>query len=525
MTKNARRALALAVGLAGCGAETGTSPGSASLPAALAPRLPIDGIPDFSVMGAVEERTLEFIDGPTGGTARQTWARWGIVNDDRDLYLAIEWDDDTHDNTVGADLQPLDFDGIRLLLDEDGDGYLEPGEDVKTVITAGPGSHYLDLHGATGAAVDLIGDGFGKLTWDGAGRYRAELLFPLAADARGEDAALTASTRYNILIFDHVRTAQGAGAIAALHPAVEGSTGWPRIPLRAVPRLARPELPRDLRGRIAFISSHEEPNGEIYFFDPATRAVTRVTRLPDLFKDNVSLSHDGRRLAFHAAASPSDVLGYEVFVVEADGSGLQQLTSNRVLDGHPAWSPDDTHLVYASFRDPYRSAIVVVTAAGAERAVLTPAGVHDNDPEYLPDGRIVFKTDRFSPAPEVRIAVMGEDGSGVRPLTFRTGVSDHDPSGSSERVLFERFPEPPGSGGAALTGWDLVEVPMDGSGERLLLRDGWSNWLPVFDPSRRYVAYQKSTGGYTAVHLMSASGQEIGRLIPGITRIRYLDWK
>jgi hypothetical protein len=289
----------------------------------------------------------------------------------------------------------------------------------------------------------------------------------------------------------------------------------------------RPSLPRDLTGRIAFISDHEDPSGEVYLFDPVTRAVTRVTTLPGVYKDNVSLSHDGRRLAFHGAGSRHDAPGYEIFVVNSDGSGARQLTNNRLLDGHPAWSPDDTRLVYASFRS-YHASLVLMTASGGEIATLTPPGVHGNDPDFLPDGRVVFKTDLFSTAPEVRIAVMREDGTDVRALTSRPGVSDHDPTGSNDRVVFERFPEPVGGGpnlDEVLGVWDLVEARTDGGGERTLLSDGWANWIPVLDPSRRYIAYQKSTGAYTAVHLMTASGQEIGRLIPGITTIRYIDWK
>ena len=51
--------------------------------------------------------------------------------------------------------------------------------------------------------------------------------------------------------------------------------------------------------------------------------------------------------------------------------------------------------------------------SGNEIADLTPQGIDDNDPDYLPDGRIIFKTDRFSVFPELRIALMNDDGSGV----------------------------------------------------------------------------------------------------------------
>ena len=74
------------------------------------------------------------------------------------------------------------------------------------------------------------------------------------------------------------------------------------------------------------------------------------------------------------------------------------------------------------------------------------------------------------------------------------------------------------------TPWDIIEARLDGSGEQTLLADGWVNWLPVYDPSGRYICYLKNSG-YTASYLMTRDGRVLGRLIPNITRIHYIDWK
>ncbi len=74
------------------------------------------------------------------------------------------------------------------------------------------------------------------------------------------------------------------------------------------------------------------------------------------------------------------------------------------------------------------------------------------------------------------------------------------------------------------TAWDIIEAKLDGSEERILVDDGWVNWLPVYSPGGDYIVYLKSVP-HTAVHLMTRAGQDLGRLIPGGTRIRYIDWK
>ena len=55
----------------------------------------------------------------------------------------------------------------------------------------------------------------------------------------------------------------------------------------------------------------------------------------------------GTKIAF---ASNRDG-NYEVYVMNADGSGQTRLTSNTATDLEPTWSPDGTKIVFESFRD------------------------------------------------------------------------------------------------------------------------------------------------------------------------------
>jgi len=323
-------------------------------------------------------------------------------------------------------------------------------------------------------------------------------------DALGEDGDVSAASRVNFILLDHFEPGPGTGAIASLDPELDDSSAWPALPVSPVAPMERPGIPDGLTGLVVFTSTHEDANGEIYTFEPATGIVTRVT--------SNTLRLDGSQ--------------YEIYRVDVDGGNWKQLTSNGILDGHPGWSPDDTRIVYASFRDA-KASIVVMTADGTEIADLTPPWYDDNDPDWLPDGRIIFKTDRFSAFPELRIAVMNDDGSDVRQVTSVDGVVDHDPMGDLEYTVFERLMASKDYSSditALFEPWNIIEARLDGTSERVLVNDVFVKWLPVYDPTGQYLVYLKSPG-YTEARLITRTGKDLGRLIPSITKLTYIDWK
>jgi hypothetical protein len=505
---------------AACGGGGGGGGGQA---VPLSTRYPIDGVVDFTGL----TKTTVALD--YGSGTKSTTLDYAFANDDRDLYLAVQWTDDSYNH--GYDFTgPTDFDGVLLLIDDDGNGSFDNGEDDRYVITAtAAGSQYLDQHKSPNpSGADVCGDGFGRLTYDAANlRYQAEMRFPLAADAQGEDATIGAATPFNLLLFDHATSS--SSDVAYRFPSDTDSTAWEAIPFVAAVPIARPAIPSDLTGLIAFTSLQDEPHGEIYTLDPATGVVTRVTN-NTVYEDNVSLSHDRQWIAFHGAPTSADYTSYEIWKIGVDGNNLTQLTNNAILDGHPGWSPDDTKICYASFRDATAS-VVVMDSDGNEIADLTNTPDDDNDPDFLPDGRIVFKTNRFHPSPQVKIATMAVDGSDVQEVTFDVfspSTSDHDPVGGDPTfTMFERFTkgtEYSTDIEALFSPWNIIEARLDGTGERVVVGDGFVNWLPVYDPTGKYIAHLKSTG-YTDIHLLTRAGFDYGRLIPNHTQIRYLDWK
>ncbi len=127
-------------------------------------------------------------------------------------------------------------------------------------------------------------------------------------------------------------------------------------------------------------------------------------------------SPDGR-IGFNSDASGH----YEVYVINADGSNLRQLTDN--IDAQSAandWSPDGTKIVFT--RERYRagsngvrgnSNIFVMNADGTNVIRLTSHGNPDYSPIYSPDGSEIVFARANGYIHNVDICTMNADGSNV----------------------------------------------------------------------------------------------------------------
>ena len=110
-------------------------------------------------------------------------------------------------------------------------------------------------------------------------------------------------------------------------------------------------------------------------------------------------SPDGTRIAFVGvvtdSTNPTSPATYsEIFVINADGTGLKRLTYDRddTEDSRPTWSPDGTKLAFASTRGGAADAsIYEMTADGLDLHLLRSCAAACDYPAYSPDGtRIAF---------------------------------------------------------------------------------------------------------------------------------------
>jgi Tol biopolymer transport system component len=162
--------------------------------------------------------------------------------------------------------------------------------------------------------------------------------------------------------------------------------------------------------RIAFIDGYST----VYVMNADGSGRRRLTQGGELL--GLRWSPDGRKIllsCLKCAAGPrSRFSGWgEVYVMNADGSALRNLTRDPRTEGRPEWSPDGRKIAFTRIEPGERSEIVVMNADGSGKRKLAEGG----GPVWSPDGRkIAFTSDRSG---KLEIYAMNADGSGQRPLT------------------------------------------------------------------------------------------------------------
>jgi TolB protein len=314
------------------------------------------------------------------------------------------------------------------------------------------------------------------------------------------------------------------GSARSLSTSSIGLSGPPSP--RAVPTASLSAIDiSGLAGRIAF--SGGPPHGEdIYFINADGTGLTQVTSDPAAEFDP-TWAPDGSQLAYRHQTG--DDQSSDIFVIRANGTGRQNVSGDDdAPDWGPAWSPDGNWIAWNTAADAgVGFDLGLVHPDGASRTAIKP-GVFVEYPSWSPDGRrIAFMSQVAEEGSQYDIFVMNADGSGVLRLTTvpaDDGWPTWSPDGKSIAFSSTRDDCSQNAASDCLSTGDpgpyhtLYVMAPDGSDQSRLstLFAQIADWSPRGD----YLVFE-GRGGLT---VMTADGSAIGNIPVDVGTPYFPDW-
>lgn len=195
-------------------------------------------------------------------------------------------------------------------------------------------------------------------------------------------------------------------------------------------------------GRLAlYYTSYKLGKPDVFYHDLTTGARRAVAQYPG---SNISPapSPDGR----HVAMILSKDGWTDLYVADADGSGVKRLTRSPEDESSPCWSPDGQWICFAAKPKEHRVLCKVPATGGAVQVIRTAGVSSPTEPDWSPDGKWIAFTSQMG---DFQICVVPAEGGTVHVLT-----AGEDPSwaANSRNLVFARRT----GGGYVLS---LLDVP------------------------------------------------------------------
>jgi TolB protein len=243
-------------------------------------------------------------------------------------------------------------------------------------------------------------------------------------------------------------------------------------------------------------------------------AVTQLTTTPNVNDSFPAWSPDGSKVAFRRLSNGN----FDVYVVNADGSGLQRLTTASSVESYPAWTPDGKQIVFASNRnDPNPTTctnieactynIFLMHADGSHVRQLSSGSASDIAPAVAPDGNtIAFMSNRGGAEAVWTMTINGTAIHQLTPASMQAGDPDWSPDGT--KIVFANNECGPCANS------DLFVMDKHGKNVTQLTRSFGNNGEPRWSPDGTKIVFTHvdSAASTYDIYTMNADGTRLTNL-------------
>ena len=216
-----------------------------------------------------------------------------------------------------------------------------------------------------------------------------------------------------------------------------------------------------------------------------------------------SFSPDGTRIAFSSIGQNG--LNANLFVMNSDGSNVQQLTTNNA-DTQAEWSPDGTKFVFMSVRTG-RQQIFTMNADGTNQTNVSNNPMFDDArPSWSPDGtKIAFhRRATTGTQPQASIWTMSADGTGQMAITSGPSV-DRSLTWSPDGTMIAFDSTRDGNR-------EIYKVLSVGGPVTRLTNDPADDSEPAWAPDNSGIAFTRTRSGSFSIWFMNTDGTNPSQL-------------